>query len=537
MDLDHEDLELEAKQKEKDSGKAVDSQAETTSEIPKKPGVPKAIVVAVVIALTLFGWGQMRRHERIAHDQKQEVVDKMKKKTEQEVAGKIDEAKTQMHNAMVRNDAHIDSSNKPVEVQNSKYVALTDLALKGDQYDQAMDYAINNIDPDKVNNLLQSGIKVPFTSNAICVLDDPKMPHVGDASVVMGGTSYPMPQDVPAMEKFLQDEYYLMKFSDNYPIEDACQRRFLMIAGDAIKKKYVRGDSFKFYNPPLLNSSHPGLNAQQQEEANTVEDKRLQIFNTIRSQTPEQDYVYYSLLAQKQNLPYDVRISLIEDFLKYWNDKDNLPLDPKREQFLKVYKQALTEIYNNPNNNKNKIIGDLKWKLENMPTALFISVSNELVDDIAAYNNYVISRQTYFVNDKPIEITKQVIHEGLNFSVDSQSGYYKGLQENGYLTLYELQQTIKMYNILLNSKAINLDAQDAQGRTILHNLVLKGNYAAPVIRDLLEHGANPNLVDAGGTSPYKLALDKNSKSNTNTVITNGVVNDDVIKAFDQKQFK
>ncbi len=537
MDLDHEDIELD-KTKKIEEEKVVQTTEETA--VPKKPGVPKAIVVAVAVVVALFGWGQYHRHQRIENDQKQAVVNKMKEKTAEELAGKMAQVHRELKSDFTKNDASVASANKPVAVNNTKYIALTDLALKGDQLDQAMDYAINNIDPDKVNYLIQSGIKVSYANNAICVLDDPKMPHIGDASSVMGGTSYPMPQDLPAMEKFLQDEFYQLKFSDNYIISDTCSRRFLMIAGDAIKKQYVRGDSFKYYNSTLVGSVHPGLNAQQQEEANTVEDKRLQIFNSIRSQTPEQDYIYYSLIAQKQNLPYDLRISLIEDFLKYWNDKDNLPLDDKKKQFLKNYNQALNEIYNNPNNNKNADIGDLKWKTENMPTALFVAVTDELVDDIANYNNYVASRKDYFTTQPPIQITKQVIRDGLNFSVDSQSGYYKGLGENGYQSLYELQQAIKMYNILLNSKVINLSAQDAKGRTILHHLVAKGNFAAPVIRDILERNSDPafpSLVDAAGVSAYKMALSLNSKGNSNTTVVSIIGNDDVIRAFEEKQFK
>jgi len=520
----------------------------TSANIPSVPTgggkkkINKKVAVIAAVVGGLFIAGQVHKHERESGEQKASLnaaLDSNAKDVKSKLASSDEATKRANHDNSViapiaTNTRAAETKNDLKAVDNTKYINVTQLPDQKDNADLNMVYAINSNDPDRVNYLLRSGITVPYTNTAVCILHDPTVPTLGNASRDVGGKTYLMPTDVMSMQKLVSDVFFEMKFSLNQLIPTACEQRYLQITALGIDKWTVPGDGFKFYNQHLFNDARSAVVAKQQQDAQELQSRKLAIFNAFLSQTPEQDYEFFPQLIAMKNLDYNTRDDLLAKYLNYWSHRDTVAKDPSRVAEEKLYTDALTELYNN--NKQNGDIGDLKWRTENMPTALFQIIAVELVSKIHDYNQHVIGFGNYFQKGQAIVIDKNIIRNGLNFSIDSQSPYYTGLQEQGYKQLYEVQQLIKMYNMLLDSKLVNINAQDAKnGYTILHSLVLQGDDAAPVIRDLLARGADATLVSKNGMTPLNMAYTNSSKVNTNVSMTLGIGNDQTIKAFTDKQ--
>ncbi|HVI40851.1 MAG TPA: hypothetical protein VM577_09340 [Anaerovoracaceae bacterium] len=509
----------------------------------KKKVNVKVAAVGVVIAGLLIA-GQVHRHEREATEKKENISaaldegSKIAKDAKQKLAAGVDGVKQSAVNggisAVIKNNSQeVETKNDLKAVDNSKYINVTQLPDQKANVDLNMVYAINSNDPDRVNYLLRSGLTVPYTNTAVCIVRDPAVPLAAEVSRDVGGKTYVMPTDMHSMEQFIGNEYFEMKFSLNQFVTTACEQRYLNLAAKNIDKWTVPGDGFKFYNQHLFNDARSVVVGKDQQDKQEAQSRRLAIFNAFLSQTPEQDYEFFPQIVVMKNLDYNTREDVLQKYLTYYAHRDIVAKDPSRVAVEKLYTDALTDLYNT--NHQNKDIGDLKWRTENMPTVLFQTITLELVNKIHDYNQHVIGFGSYFQKGQAIVIDKNIIRNGLNFSIDSQSPYYIGLQEQGYKQLYEVQQLIKMYNMLLDSKLVNINVQDAKGFTVLHELVQQGDDSAPVIRDLLARGANPTLVTQNGMTPLNMAYTNSSKVNSNTSMTLGIGNDEVIKAFTDKQ--
>lgn len=500
--------------------------------------IPKMILLALVVLIGLiaFIYGQVHKY---MHDHSpatkieklKEEKDKLKDKFHEKYGNKFSKQAIEQRLAdheEKKQQEQLQTQNQLHAVNNTQFVNANQLATSQNDSDTPMLFAIKNGDLQRVNFLMQSGIKIGFNNDSLCMINDPTMPITDPARQQFGGKTLALPKTAADMETFLLKTEYVndVATSMNYPFTTSCVRNFVYTATLNLDKTKTQGDPLKYYNYNLYKVSQTGqLTPDLQNQA-----YRDNILNALVSATPKEDYDTLPIMILNDKIPYDTRKDLLNKYIDYVQNKDTVAIDTNKKAFLDMYSQALNDIVKTQPTER---FSNLNDSLHYMPSILFQNITIELAKRIHAYNDFVRPRLNYFTTDKPIEITSDVIHNGLMFDVDPNSGYYKGLNSEGYKTLYELQQSIIMYNLLLNSKVVNIDYQDFKGQSILHLLAKSDGAAAPIIRDLLKRGANANLLTKSGASPLSIAM---NISNASSQRANSITQNQnaIVQAFTDK---
>ena len=366
------------------------------------------------------------------------------------------------------------SNNQITAAQSDTRIAATQMSIKGAEFDFLMTAAIDAADVAQVRELLRSGVKVGF----------------------------------PASDK------YCTRWHSHLPA--ACEKAFI---ARAVSSPLLSSKSRK----PLLISAAGGAPSERsiaQAKASIAKDREVrQIIADLVANTPAVDKAYfpaYALMAQREG-DYD---------LAWW--------------FYQEWKAALPEIAKAPESA--------------LPNRI------ELATRAAAVTGVIIARSWpgrwgfhadsvgHWQDDAHpaalllLDMITRVSRQSHAFTMAELRGeqhltvYYAS---RGQYFVSDQPAQLKMLQRLLAEKP-DFNFQDTVGNSPLHVLA-RGRSGGdrrrfgPVIRALLEAGANPNLLNKAGETPMSIVVQAAAIPNESVSLT-----DDrswTLKAFTDKSFE
>lgn len=255
------------------------------------------------------------------------------------------------------------------------------------------------------------------------------------------------------------------------------------------------------------------------------QEKVYNLYQLLSSKLPESQYEQYYIVALNPDTPASIRVEALEKFIDGYKKKDKI-LDPVE----KPYHDAVIEASKSPTDSgyDTMVMGITNPGYVIM-NQLFGNYVKYLKDYVDVYKKHP---------DGPKPNMEMIKNGGVDLSKYNLSDY----NEMDLDTLIQLNGTMKMIKILMDSGIYDINSQNSDGNTVFHNLFDKSltfgrlkysEFSGSFVRYLLENGANPLLENKEGKTAY-LIFEQN-KDNDSSEYYKGLPK--VSDAFVQKEYK
>lgn len=413
------------------------------------------------------------------------------------------------------------SDNNLKNIESEQFISIDNVPVKSDNADTMLMNAIESSDLDRVKYLLESGVNPAFTDNEVCYAYINR--SGGEDFRSFEKQSVKFPKDVVDMKTFIA----VNSAKNPFIVTSKCSKLFLMKAAEKLNASYNK-DEFAYYNRAYLPNTDAAI-IQQDKDKIDQETKREQIYELLLSKTPDKDLYQLPYVFLGGKVPYSIRKEALD---KYMSFGDNFPKTQSRAAFLKMYDDAATQLMAESPNNK-QLMESVSY-FKNPWNVFFANETSRLIGYASGLQGAINSlKSTYNVDKKyhsdvanleiPVLTVDALTNGGLKYTESSNSifWYYgvgkpkKMIDKYDFQLPYELNNEIKILTSIVESKKINLNAQDLQGNSILHYIAgLSGDarHQAIVTRYLLNAGVNANLMNKSGKTAFMIAQDKQSQN-------------------------
>ncbi|MCW5156350.1 ankyrin repeat domain-containing protein [Burkholderia cenocepacia] len=413
------------------------------------------------------------------------------------------------------------SNNNLKNVESTQFISIDNVPVKSDNADTMLMNAIESGDIDRVKYLLESGVSPVFTDNEVCSAYIDR--SGGEDFRSFEKQSVKLPKDVVDMKTFIA----VNSAKKPLLITSKCSKLFLIKSAEKLNVNYNQ-DEFPYYNRAYLPNTDATI-IQQDKDKIAQETKREEIYHLILSKTPDKDMYQLPYVFLNGKAPYSIRKEALD---KYMSFGGNFPATQSRAAFLKMYDDAATQLMTEAPNNK-QLMESVSY-FKNPWNVFFANETSRLIAYATNLQSSIRSlKSTYDVDKKyhsdvaNLEIPNLTVDSlttgGLKYTESSNSilWYYgigkpkKMIDKYDFQIPYQLNNEIKLLTSIVESKKINLNAQDLQGNSILHYIAGLAGDARPqaiVTRYLLNSGVNANLMNKSGKTAFMIAQDKQSQN-------------------------
>lgn len=475
-------------------------------------------------------------------------------------------------------------------VDSSKYLSIDDVSVTPDQADLMLMNAIKSVDLDRVKYLVSSGVKIDFSDDKICA----RNPY-GGGEFSYGNRDYnqhEMPTDTMSMKK-------IMKYIDPaFMFTTDCKKLFLLTSFYSLSRTTSEAEFEMFIGTEALQSrwkqelyktmNENGIKnttgvydallngegqfkalkdkyfAEKKEELVKEQKAKREIFDYLLSLTPKKDYYQFVHAIGNTEIPQDLRVKLANLYIE---NVDSMPVSASRKKFLGVYETAILELLQESPANKDwlNIAVAYKAPLYNHFANSVYELTNMLAESLIKQNSYM---NAYKGEKRQRPTLSEVVLPELDVKATSAGRYdpyIKGVTDEvkrfadprGYtnykefyssekmITVYLANRELEIIKLLMNSGKVNLNLQDAEGKSILHQVVSMSETAtggadrarAIVVRFLLNSGVNPGLLDKKGNSAHAtLIAQENEYNRVHSSSNASAVNKEIKNAFTLKTY-
>lgn len=383
----------------------------------------------------------------------------------------------------------------------AEYLGIGDLAMKSENTPLAFMNAVKSGDYDLVKKWLDDGYALSYKNS------DKEWCAVSMASVTK----------IPTAPKNEKDYISTLRISAStgstfliLPTE--CIGVPLLTIAAKLDSKYSADVSQ--YNDKLKNNSD--FKYQEKPKA---------LYELLSSKLPESQYQQYYIVALNSNTPPSLRVEALEKFISGYKEKDSIltPLD-------KEYQNTIIEASKNPTSPG---YDNLVMSITNPGYVIM----NRLFANYADYLKDYVDISKKYPNAPKLNM-EMIKNGGIDLSKYDLSDY----NDWEINTLVKINGTIKMMKIILDSGIYDINSQDSEGNTVLHNLFNESQnfsrikyspFAGSFVRYFLENGANPLLENKEGKTAY-LIFEEN-KNNDSSDYYKGLP--EITNAFVEKEYK
>ncbi|BCM12929.1 hypothetical protein MAFF241648_21190 [Ralstonia solanacearum] len=494
----------------------------TQSELAKKKKIIKGlsvvggVVIGAVVLSNLVSFSSKSAVKHIAIASGEKALVKAKEVGKEKLASGKEKLADKLGNMDLSTPSNAGNKGNVIKnVESDKYVTLDNVALTSAQADIQLTNAIQAGDLDRTKYILDSGVNVAFTDDAICVTADTSGFHVAYQDMVMPKTM----EDARQM---------LARFNGGIFITSSCSKLFLYRASLQLKKQFSERE-YPYFNRAL----RPGdTERAKQEQAKRDEEKRREdIYNLILAKTPAKDLYQLPLIFTNADVPYVIRKEALTRYL----NAGELPVTANRAAFLKAVDDASAYFLKEEPNDK-RILANIDIRKNSWSSYMKI-MSDQLLKHSSEYSRTVDSLKSRMSVDVKFQIDVANLQLPV-FDVQSMTAgkiaytensnqalwYYGVGKAEGLIDKYDFQplfvlnSDIDLIATIVGSKKVNLNYQDQLGNTMLHyistNIMSFDDRSLAVLtRYLLNNGVNDKLLNKDGESAFMITQKNNLNSN------------------------
>jgi len=250
--------------------------------------------------------------------------------------------------------------------------------------------------------------------------------------------------------------------------------------------------------------------------------KLLNMYNLLEEKIPEENYqVYFPIIIDYRPL-MELRQKALKKFMEGYKKHDQY-LTPE----LKSYEEAVKKY---AESNPSSKTGDYIYSV----TDPGFVILNEIIKQFLHEEN---DYYKYYSNHKEMKLPRFTMEDIKNGGVDLSQYDLSKVDYLRVKNILNLNGYLKMIKEILDNKFVDINFQDLDGNTVLHNIMnnnyrtLKNNaLSGSFIRYLLENGINPLLNNKQDQTAYYLfEKEKGSDKSEGSV--------KVTDAFVQKKFE
>ncbi|SAL47159.1 Ankyrin repeats (3 copies) [Caballeronia peredens] len=434
------------------------------------------------------------------------------------------------------------TNNQLKGVESASTISIDNLAIKPEQADLMLYNAAVAGDLPTAKHLVEQGVKVSFTDNALCQYD------FGPQAVLPSQAST-MPANLDEMEKMIMTGMDLHRMSQRFIYSPTvCSKLFMQASLFKIQKQDQRETFYYYHNDDSVNATHSQSVSDQMKAANQaamdVEERKSQMFKYFLSQMPAKDYEQLPGIFLDSRIPFSLRELALNKYL----DDFGTTRGENAQKYQALYRDALNDLASKSPSDPN--IADANSEAQNPFAPIMMVLLDELHTNATAYytlSDGIKGRMKYDAKLATKELPEIAVadweHGGISYQENPNSALWEN-DLNGkqaFKTLYELNGTLKLIKEVVDSGKFNINQQDASGNTILHYTVANLNNrqtnrtTATFVRYLLNKGADATLLNKKNLSPLEMVEQRQSAVGGNPDLIAPLM--EVSKAFTDKQYK
>lgn len=355
---------------------------------------------------------------------------------------------------------------------SAQYMGINELAIKKSDDPVVFFNAVKAFNVELVKQWLDEGYSLDYDKKGWCgITENGTTDYKGTAS------------NEQEMMKVIQSGSF---FQGTYQLPSTCQTMYLwrMLPGFNM----IYSEDVAQYIPKIRQ------NSDYKTQMNI-----LAIYNLISAKIkPEQYQVYFPVIINSRTL-ISLRQEALDKFLAGYKNKESLLSSEE-----KMYEKTMRDFYATKPGSRND---EFVFSVTNPGFVILDHLFEQFSRSESYYAKY------YVKNKEKLNLPKfdvKTIKEGgvdlSKYDIDKMPATIAPylVSANGYL---------KMMKSLMDSGIVDLNFQDSEGNTLMHNLFLKSGtfselkyneFAGSFIRYLLENGVNPLLKNKEDKTAYLL---------------------------------
>jgi hypothetical protein len=409
-------------------------------------------------------------------------------------------------------------------VDSKKFISIDNISITSEQADKMMMNAINSADADRVKYLLDSGVKVDFSDDKLCYLDNYGLKYITGPN--------------GELELNFEDinTETIPRINPIYVYTTSCNKLFLQ---EALKKldRVASDQEFDIFNKEKIEYDWKNTKSkldidiyynERKEEWQNDYKKKRKVYELIFEATPKKDYYQFISAFKYDTIPTDIRLNLMKLYLE---NIDTLPVSEGRKTYIAKYEDiALSMLQSNPNDQ------ELLYRVKNYKNVLpyiFLDMNKKFQELLAngIYNVSLLENKNKLYGSTlilpnitveslekisiPYEIKGMTYKMAINTMPKHNTSIKLYSSNDKFMQLYFANSEFQAIKLILDSKKIDLNSQDYKGSTFLHEMVytytFTGNSTggfsedranAILLRYYLNLGVNPSLMDKKGLTVH-----------------------------------
>jgi hypothetical protein len=518
----------------------------------KKSGMTKKqIVIGVAVAIACMVGYHKYQSFSVKDAAKERVIagaKSLKDKAHDKIAGmkdKYHEHEDAAGAATVAVDNRNMGENKFIEVkEDNGLITLNKISVSAKNADLFLLSAVQAGDLVKVKSYVEQGINLNFTNNKLCV-------QSGDDSNV---------NDLPANIEQLKNSVRYQGSQGGYTLMTDCSKLFILESVKSMRapngdEEVYTMNNYGFTDEQLgLPDTSPWkqqyLKAKQGDlDKIKLEQNQEDVFNYLMDHTDffkNSNYQQLPYVYRNKKAPMSVRIKALKAYLDVVSNPARIVHVANVDAYNKLADELIDSVAQGAQ--ANSYNAQITGQLKNEASAVKKSTSILDSDFKAFVTEFVNAGGTYvsILNDlanpenggrvlarngvkyqSELELSLSALKEnGISYRKDRQDMllYTKQGFGNGFYHVEQVNGMIKIINMMLDSRMVDLNRQYADGSTILHYLAdfpnlnnsieVHGRAIAVLNRYFLNKGANPNLLNKAGQTALEVAMKNNRNAGT-----------------------
>lgn len=401
------------------------------------------------------------------------------------------------------------SGNTLKSVVSDKYITVDNLPILAEQADKMLMNATIAGDLERVKYLVESGVSLDFTDDALCYVN-----YDGTEGQFIAHNAK-MPQTMPEARQLLTSysPYKRIELTTN------CSKAVLLAAASKLDRE-ISPEEFGYFNPALREGDKE--REAQYDDRKAEEQAREDIYRFLLSKTPEKDYYQLPVVFLNSRIPFSIRKDALEKYIAH----PEVAINDKTEAFYKARGEAMDFFLENFATNKQSM-AQISYNT-NPWFSYFNVLTGRLVNYASAYEVARESKEKMIKTESQFKpellkldlpkLTVSSLTEGrvsYEESMNSALWYYgaglglRFVAQDDFRPIHEINSEVALINIIVESGKVNLNAQDQLGNSMLHYLSFDySNRARPlavVTRYLLNNGVNDKLLNKDGDTAFMIA--------------------------------
>lgn len=518
----------------------------------KKSGMTKKqIVIGVAVAIACMVGYHKYLSFSVKDAAKERVIagaKSLKDKAHDKIAGmkdKYHEHEDAAGAATVAVDNRNMGENKFIEVkEDNGLITLNKISVSAKNADLYLLSAVQSGDLVKVKSYVEQGINLNFTNNKLCVQN-------GDDNNV---------NDVPANIEQLKNSVRYQGSQGGYALMTDCSKLFILESVKSMRAPTPDDEVYTMNNygftdeqlrlPDASPWKQQYLKAKQGDlDKIKLEQNQEDVFNYLMDHTDffkNSNYQQLPYVYRNKKAPMSVRIKALKAYLDVVSNPAKVVHVPNVDAYNKLADELIDSVAQGAQ--AGSFNAQITGQLKNEANAVKKSTSILDSDFKAFVTEFVNAGGTYvsILNDlanpenggrvlarngvkyqSELELSLSALKEnGISYRKDRQDMllYTKQGFGNGLYQVEQVNAMIKIINMMLDSRMVDLNRQYADGSTILHyladfpnlnnSLEVHGKAIAVLNRYFLNKGANPNLLNKAGQTALEVAMKNNRNAGT-----------------------